>query len=110
MACMNLFREEAPTANDLAGVMGCSRQNVKEILNSLEKKQFVRLEVDKNDKRKQRVYLTEHALHMADKYQEKETQFMQFLYEGISEEELKYTYGIIFKIEDNLKRIKEIKG
>lgn len=108
MACMNLYRDEAPTANELAKTMGCTRQNVKEILNSLEKKQFIRLEPDAKDKRKQRVYLTENAQVMADKYREKETNFMKYLYEGISDEEVDSAYSIISKIEDNLKRIKEM--
>lgn len=57
IACMNLFQDEAPTANELAKTMGCTRQNVKEILNSLEKKQFIQLEVDEKDRRKQRIIL-----------------------------------------------------
>ena len=32
MACMNLFSDEPPTMNDLAKTMGCSRQNVKQIV------------------------------------------------------------------------------
>ena len=108
MACMNLYQDEAPTANELAKTMGCTRQNVKEILNSLEKKQFIRLETDERDKRKQRVYLTENALGMADKYREKEENFMKYLYDGISEEEVDSAYNIISKIEDNLKNMKEI--
>ena len=100
-----IFQDEAPTANELAKTMGCTRQNVKEILNSLEKKQFIRLEVDQEDKRKRRVYLTENALHMTDKYQEKETIFMKYLFEGISDEEIDSAYNIIMKIEDNLKRM-----
>ncbi len=108
MACMNLYQDKAPTANELAKTMGCTRQNVKEILNSLEKKQFIRFKVDERDKRKQRVYLTENALFMADKYREKETDFMKYLYEGISDEEIDGTYGVISKMEDNLKRMKEM--
>ena len=108
MACMNLYQDEAPTANELAKTMGCTRQNVKEILNSLEKKQLIRLETDERDKRKQRVYLTENAQLMADKYRKKETDFMNYLYEGISEEEVDSAYSIITKIEDNLKKMKEI--
>lgn len=109
MACMNLYRDEAPTANELAKTMGCTRQNVKEILDSLEKKQLIRLEVDEKDKRKRRVYLTENALHMADRYQEKEISFMEHLYRGISDEEVDSAYSIISKIEENLKRIGDIR-
>lgn len=105
MACMNLYQNEAPTANELAKTMGCSRQNVKEILNSLEKKQLVRLESDSKDKRKRRVYLTEQACLMSDKYREKETNFMKYLYEGISEKEVDAVYKTISKIEDNLKKM-----
>ncbi len=105
LACMNLYPEEAPTANELAKTMGCSRQNVKEILNSLEKKQFVRLENDENDKRKKRVYLTEQAKLMGAKYQQKEVEFLEHLYEGVSDEEVDSAYSIISRIEDNLKRM-----
>ena len=105
LACMNLYPEEAPTANELAKTMGCSRQNVKEILNSLEKKQFVRLETDERDKRKKRVYLTEQARLMGAKYRQKEVEFLEHLYEGVSNEEVDSAYSIISKIEDNLKRM-----
>ena len=105
LACMNLYPEEAPTANELAKTMGCSRQNVKEILNSLEKKQFVRLETDESDKRKKRVYLTEQAELMGAKYQHKEIEFLKHLYEGVSDEEVDSAYSIISKIEDNLKKM-----
>lgn len=108
LACMNLYQEEAPTANELAKTMGCSRQNVKEILNSLEKKQLIRLETDEGDKRKRRVYLTEKALLMSDKYHEKETTFMEYLYKNISDEEIDSAYSIISKIENNLKRMGEV--
>lgn len=105
LACMNLYREEAPTANELAKTMGCSRQNVKEILNSLEKKQFIRLETDSKDKRKRRVHLTEQARHMGAKYQQKERDFLKYLYEGVTDGEVDSAYSIISKLEDNLKKM-----
>ncbi len=105
LACMNLYPEEAPTANELAKTMGCTRQNVKEILNSLEKKQFVRLETDESDKRKKRVYLTEQAKLMGAKYRQKEVEFLVHLYEGVSDGEVDSAYSIISRIEDNLKRM-----
>lgn len=102
LACMNLYQEEAPTANELARTMGCSRQNVKEILNSLEKKQMVRLEIDSKDKRKKRVYLTEYMQQMSAKYQQKEMDFLQYLFEGVSDQEVDHIYNIISKIQENL--------
>lgn len=105
MACMNLYQEEAPTANELAGTMGCTRQNVKEILNSLERKQLVRLETDTEDKRKRRVYLTERAAVIAEQYREKEQEFMNCLFMGVSDADVDNVYRILSRIEDNLKEI-----
>jgi len=99
---MNLYSKEAPTANDLAETMGCSRQNVKEILNALVKKEILVLKQDENDKRKQRIYFTSKQKKLAKKYQNKEMDFLKLLYEGISEEEIRNVFKIISKMEKNL--------
>lgn len=104
---MNIFPDEAPTMNDLAKIMGCSRQNVKQIIVSLEKKGFVKLKMGKSDKRKQQIFLTEKALIMADKYRIKETEFIEGMFRGVSADEVDNTYRIISKIEDNLKDMEE---
>lgn len=103
LACMNLFSDEVPTANKMAQVMGCSRQNVKEVLNGLCKKGLVVLRQDKNDKRKQGIYLTEKAKEMSGKYAQKEKAFMELLYKDISDDEIRTVYKIISKMEENLK-------
>ena len=102
LACMNLYSKEAPTANDLAETMGCSRQNVKEILNALVKKEILVLKQDENDKRKQRIYLTAKQKGLAKKYQNKEMEFLELLYKGISEKEIRSVFKIISKMEKNL--------
>ena len=107
MACMELFRDTPPTATDLAKVMGCSRQNVKEILTSLEKKGFVALIPDENDKRKRIVTLTDKAMQTAAKYTAKENEFLNKLYDGVTEEQVKNAYYFLTKLEDNLKSITE---
>ena len=110
MACMNLFQDSPPTANDLAKVMGCSRQNVKEILTSLEKKGFVSLIPSQTDKRKRIVCLTEKAMLTAKKYHDHENEFIEKLYTGVTEDEIRSTYLILSKIEDNLKAFNEEKN
>ena len=88
--------------NDLAETMGCSRQNVKEILNALVKKEILVLKQDDNDKRKQRIYFTSKQKKLAKKYQNKEMDFLKLLYEGISEDEIRSVFKIISKMEKNL--------
>lgn len=105
LACMNLFPDEAPTANQMAETMGCSRQNVKEILNALTKKGIVVLRQDEKDKRKQRIFLTEKQKQLAAKYQQKEMEFMQLLNKGVSDEEIRSVYTIISKMENNIKEV-----
>lgn len=107
MACMNLFPDSPPTANDLAKTMGCTRQNVKEILTSLEKKGFVALSQSKFDKRKRIVTLTDKALFTASKYADKENEFLNKLYDGVTDEQIKTAYIFLSKLEDNLKIINE---
>ncbi|MEE1282677.1 MAG: MarR family transcriptional regulator [Acutalibacteraceae bacterium] len=107
LACMNLFSDTAPTANDLAKIMGCSRQNVKEILTSLEKKGLVTLTQCETDKRKRTVTLTKKAEQIADKYKEKETEFLERLFDGATDEQIRSTYCFLSKLEDNLKIINE---
>ncbi len=107
LACMNLYTEEAPTAMELAGTMGCSRQSVKEILNSLEKKDFVCLQADPKDRRKRRIFLTEKAKAMAEQYREKEAVFMKRLYADVTDVDIECIYEVLSHIENNLKEISE---
>lgn len=104
LACLNLYPDQAPTANEMAESMGCSRQNVKEILNSLVKKGIVVLIQDDHDRRKQRIYPTEKMKVISEKYGSKEKEFMELLFQGITDEEAAETFRIISKMENNIKK------
>ena len=107
LACMNLYSEDAPTANDLAETMGCSRQNVKQILDGLCKKEILILKQDKNDKRKQRIYATAKYKKLEKKYKNNEQDFLKNLFYGISEDEVKIVFQIISRMEKNLQEDKK---
>ena len=100
--CINLCKEN-PTIKELAEIIGSSHQNVKQILLKLEKKGFINITIDENDRRKQRVELTESCMEYCKKNDDVSRQTMKKMFEGISEEQLQVTIQTIIQIEDNLK-------
>ena len=108
MACMNLFQGGAPTVQELAQVMGSSHQNVKQILNKLEQKGFVKVEPDEEDRRKLRIFLTEYAALTGEKYRAKEEEFMEGLFDGVTQEEARQAFLILSKMEANLMKLKAL--
>lgn len=102
--CINLCKDK-PTVKELAEIMGSSHQNVKQILLKLEKKGFVHITVDENDKRKQRIELTDYCREFCEKNDEMSANIMKKMFAGVSEEQLKMTIQTIIQIEANLKEI-----
>ncbi len=102
--CINLCKEK-PTMKELAEIMGSSHQNVKQILLKLEKKGFVCILTDEEDRRKQRVELTEKCMKFCSDNDEKSAAVMRTMFQGISEEQLIITIQTIMQMEENLKEI-----
>ena len=102
--CINMCKS-SPTVKELAEIMGSSHQNVKQILLKLEKKSFVRITADTQDKRKQRIELTDYCREFCEKNDEMSLSIMKRLFDGVSEEQLQVTIQTIIQIEDNLKAI-----
>ena len=104
LICIHLCKEK-PSIKELAEIMGSSHQNVKQILLKLEKKGFVNLISDENDKRIQRIELTEYCAEFCQKNDERSSQIMKQMFQGISDEQLQSTIVTIIQIEENLKLI-----
>ena len=102
LICLSLFQGEAPTINELSEVMGSSHQNVKQLVNKLEKLGLVMTYSDEKDKRKLRVAPREKLAQLSEKYEEKGIKFMDMLYHGISPEEIEITFKTMLKIENNI--------
>lgn len=102
--CTSMCKEE-PTIRELAEIMGSSHQNVKQILLKLEKKGFVSISVDEQDKRKQRVGLTQKCREFCEANDEKSMQAIITMFEGVSREQLQITIQTIMQMEDNLKKL-----
>ena len=93
---------------ELAQVMGSSHQNVKQILNKLEQKGFVKVEPDEEDRRKLRISLTEYAALTGEKYRAQEEEFMEGLFDGVTQEEARQAFLILSKMEANLMKLKAL--
>ena len=102
--CINLCTEP-PTLNELSDVMGSSHQNVKQILLKLEKKGFVSTVPDENDKRKQRIFVTNKCMKFLeenDNNGRKSLYVIGRIFDGIDETSLQTTIKTIMKMERNL--------
>lgn len=102
--CINLCKEN-PTIKELAEILGSSHQNVKQILLKLEKKGFVNIYTDTDDRRKQRIELTDYCRDFCERNDEMNTQIITKMFEGVSREQLQTTIKTIIQIESNLKEI-----
>ena len=101
LICLSLFQDEEPTVNQLAEVMGSSHQNVKQIINKLEEKGFL--------KRKMRIKQTNKMNDLKVKYEKQEMAFMKHLYSGLTPQQIADTVQVIKMMENNLIKIKENK-
>lgn len=104
--CINMCRE-SPTIRELADITGSSHQNVKQILLKLERKGFVSMCADSQDKRKQRIELTQYCREFCMKNDEMSSQIMKAMFAGVPEEQLRVTIQTIIQIENNLKSVGE---
>lgn len=102
--CINLCKEP-PTIKELAQIMGSSHQNVKQILNKLEKKGYVQTISDQIDKRKQRIIVTEKMKAFCEVHDEGSQMIVGKIFEGIAPENIATTISTILMMEKNLEEI-----
>lgn len=92
----------SPTLTEVSKIIGYSRQNVKKLSVNLEKAGFVELQKDVNDSRVLRISLTDSCYQYFKNRQEKEEEFIERLYDGITEEELDNMLLVMKKLEKNI--------
>ncbi|MCR5802919.1 MAG: MarR family transcriptional regulator [Clostridia bacterium] len=102
--CISLCKEP-PTLRELSEVLGSSHQNVKQILLKLESKGFTEFRTDENDKRKQRIILTDKCRKFCEKNNDMSIKIMEKMFAGISEKDIKATISTITRIEKNLTEV-----
>ena len=104
IVCINMCKEP-PTIKELSDVLGSSHQNVKQILLKLERKGFVSMTPDRNDRRKQRIVLTDMCREFCEKNDAPSQAIIGRIFEGIDEEQLRITIETIMAMERNVSKL-----
>lgn len=91
-----------PTLTEVSEIIGYSRQNVKKIAVHLENAGFVALQKDIDDGRVLRITLTEKCNLYFEGRKEKENEFIESLYAGLTDDEIKSIFIGMKKIENNI--------
>lgn len=102
--CIRLCKEN-PTINEIATLMGSSHQNVKQLLLKLEKRGYITIIQDENDRRKQRIILTEDCKKFWKKNEKGSERIIASIFEGIEEDQIMTTIQTIMKMQKNVKNL-----
>lgn len=102
--CINLCKE-SPTIKELAEIMGSSHQNVKQMLNKLVDKGYVKTVLDEQDKRKQRIILTNKTRAFCEKHDKGSKVIVKKIFEGIDEKDIGTVIKTLLQMEKNLEEV-----
>lgn len=94
---------EPRTLTNVGNLMGCSRQNVKKLALTLEKKGFVRLLLGSNNS--VRIELTEAVGKYAEEIGERHTKALSLLFADFNEEEIKQLFMLYTKLYAGIERV-----
>ncbi len=90
-----------PNFNDIAEVMGTTRQNVSKTISVLEKKGMVNLHPSPRDQRSIYVELTEESLKYFQDKEDIGNLFLDRIFSGIDEKEIERTMSVLMQMMKN---------
>jgi DNA-binding MarR family transcriptional regulator len=98
------FAGKNPTISQASKEFGSSRQNLKQVALSLQRKGFIRIKHDKNDARIQRIILTgkHEAFFEGNENEQWQQKFINNLLQNFSEVETSQLNSFVEKLKDNI--------
>lgn len=97
--------DEPPTTKELAGEMGSSHQNIKQVALKLQQKGLLKLVKDKKDARVTRFNLTERSRDFWKKTEPKGAIFRAKMFKEMDKEDIARTRAVLEKMLVNLSKI-----
>ncbi len=107
LAAVNQFKDASPTLSEVSELIGCSRQNIKQLAIKLEKKDFLKIRKDEEDTRAYRLVLTEKCNLYWKSREEIDNKFIADLLSCLTSEETNILSDCITKVLAKISRIYE---
>lgn len=96
---------EHNTSKDIMQLNMFTRGHISQSLSRLQKKGYVRMEQDMNDRRCTHNYLTEDASHIIDMLEKIYAKIREIILEGVTEEEEKVLITVAQKMTRNIEKV-----
>ncbi len=96
------LHSEPPTIKDMADFMGCSHQNVNKLYAKLLRDGYITSMQDENDRRKQRLFLTDKARDFLTRNKAEAGKNVNDIFSVVSADELETTIEVMAKLTDRL--------
>ncbi len=96
---LGIMGNYSPTLTELAGTIGSSHQNVKQLVLKLEQKGVIEITKDNEDARRLRIKATPKCLEFSQAYNEKSADFMEKLFGQFKPEDLKVTEEVMLTMK-----------
>ena len=97
-----LWKEQSLSQQKIADIIQKDKNSVTKIIDSLEKKNLVRREVDKNDRRINKIELTDDAVALEKLTTEVAINFMNDVVKGIDNKDLDTFVNVMRQLKNNL--------
>ena len=98
---VTLFKE-APSIKDMADFLGCTHQNANKLYAKLLRDGYIVSQQDRDDHRKQRIYLTDKALRFLADKKVGSSKSVQDIFSVVSDAEMEMLIDVMAKLTDSL--------
>lgn len=106
LAVVSTF-EKPLTLSEIGEIMGCSRQNVKKLANSLEKKGFIKSITKEFDNRATCILLDEKMNEYILRVGDMQDNVLKILFEDFSEEEIRQYFYLVSKMYSSIEKVEK---
>ena len=103
-ALLNIPSEEGAAAMKIGPLMGLEPRSLTRLINSMEEKGLIYREIDKNDKRSVKVYLTKEGKKMKEKSRDTVLRFNEAIREEVSAQKLNVFFEVVKSINQVIEK------